>query len=60
MGKLQHIMKKLHNKSPYFWIGLFMTSVVLVWAVLGFFWHYGHVGGGAVSGTFLGTLIRDG
>ena len=38
MGKLQHIMKKLHNKSPYFWIGLFMTSVVLVWAVLGFFW----------------------
>ncbi|MBP3204762.1 MAG: ABC transporter permease [Lachnospiraceae bacterium] len=31
-------MKKLHNKSPYFWIGLFMTSVVLVWAVLGFFW----------------------
>ena len=38
MGKLQHIMKKLHNKSPYFWIGLFMTSVALVWAVLGFFW----------------------
>ena len=38
MGKLQHIMKKLHIKSPYFWIGLFMTSVALVWAVLGFFW----------------------
>ena len=38
MGKLQRIMKKLHNKSPYFWIGLFMSSVALVWAVLGFFW----------------------
>ena len=38
MGKLQRIMKKLHNKSPYFWIGLFMSSVAVVWAVLGFFW----------------------
>ena len=38
MEKLQRTMKKLHIKSPYFWIGLFMTSVALVWAVLGFFW----------------------